>query len=120
MIVVDTSVAVKWAVKEPLHVEALRILDSNQQLLAPDLLLPELSSVLLAQTLASMTERDRAILLALAWLGRSYYSVDQWPQLVNNAQGLVSRGWEAHKSYVLAQMPDVEIGLGKLGLPFDQ
>jgi predicted nucleic acid-binding protein len=40
VIVVDTSVAVKWAVDEPGHADALALLDLSEQRYAPDLLLP--------------------------------------------------------------------------------
>lgn len=46
MIVVDASVAVKWAVVEPGRDEALKVLDLGQELRAPDLIFAELSNVM--------------------------------------------------------------------------
>jgi predicted nucleic acid-binding protein len=45
-LVVDASVAAKWLVREPLSDPAVAILDSPDELLAPDLLLPEVGNVL--------------------------------------------------------------------------
>ncbi len=44
--VVDASVAVKWFVPETHTEAALRLLDGSHQLLAPDLLLPEMGNIL--------------------------------------------------------------------------
>jgi len=46
MIVFDTSVAVKWTVKEQDHPEAIAVLEVDEERIAPDLLLPELAYVL--------------------------------------------------------------------------
>lgn len=46
MIVVDASIAVKWAVDEPGRAEALQVLDLEQDLGAPDLIFAELTNVL--------------------------------------------------------------------------
>jgi predicted nucleic acid-binding protein len=51
LIVIDTSVAVKWTVKEDGHKEALDLLELDQQRIAPDVLLPELAYVLRKKTL---------------------------------------------------------------------
>ena len=44
--VVDASVAVKWFVPEPHSQAALRFLDGDRQLIAPDLLVPEIGNTL--------------------------------------------------------------------------
>jgi len=44
--VVDASVAVKWFVPEPHTQAALRFLDGDHQLIAPDLLVPEIGNTL--------------------------------------------------------------------------
>jgi predicted nucleic acid-binding protein len=44
--VVDASVAVKWFVPEALSDEAVSLLDSPRELLAPDLLYPEAGNIL--------------------------------------------------------------------------
>jgi predicted nucleic acid-binding protein len=46
LIVVDTSVAVKWVVAEPGHHDALALFDLTQPRIAPDLVLPEFAYVL--------------------------------------------------------------------------
>ncbi len=45
-LVVDCSVAIKWFVPEPLSGQADRLLDGARDLLAPDLIFPELGNVL--------------------------------------------------------------------------
>lgn len=45
-LVVDAAVAVKWFVPETHSAEASRLLDSQHELLAPDLLFPEVGNVL--------------------------------------------------------------------------
>jgi predicted nucleic acid-binding protein len=51
LIVIDTSVAVKWTVKEDGHKAALDLLELDQQRIGPDVLLPELAYVLRKKTL---------------------------------------------------------------------
>jgi predicted nucleic acid-binding protein len=45
LLVVDCSVAVKWAVDEPLHAAARLILGESSRLIAPELLLAEVANV---------------------------------------------------------------------------
>lgn len=45
-LVVDASVALKWVVREPLQAEAMRFLDRDLTLLAPDLIWSELGNAL--------------------------------------------------------------------------
>jgi predicted nucleic acid-binding protein len=45
-LVVDASVAAKWLVPEPLSDKALAILDGANDLIAPDLFLPEVGNIL--------------------------------------------------------------------------
>ena len=67
-IVVDSSVAMKWFVPEVFSERALRFLDGNQELLAPDLLIPECGNVLWKRISRSELTADegREILQALA------------------------------------------------------
>jgi predicted nucleic acid-binding protein len=51
LIVIDTSVPVKWTVKEDGHKAALDLLELDQQRIAPDVLIPELAYVLRKKTL---------------------------------------------------------------------
>lgn len=46
MIVVDASVAIKWAVREPGHEAALAVAESGVPLTAPGILIPEVVNVL--------------------------------------------------------------------------
>lgn len=59
MIVIDTSVAVKWTVKEDGHEAALALLYLDQPLIAPDLLLPELAYVLRKKALKGEIAREQ-------------------------------------------------------------
>jgi predicted nucleic acid-binding protein len=45
LLVVDCSVAVKWAIDEPLHDTARRVLGESSRLIAPELLLAEVANV---------------------------------------------------------------------------
>lgn len=45
-LVVDSSVALKWFVTEPGHHSALRLLDGDEPLIAPDLILAEVGNAL--------------------------------------------------------------------------
>ncbi len=45
LLVVDCSVAVKWAIDEPLHEAARRVLGESRRLIAPELLLAEVANV---------------------------------------------------------------------------
>lgn len=46
MIVVDASIAVKWAVEEPGSIEARRLLDIEDELGCPDVLFAEIANVM--------------------------------------------------------------------------
>lgn len=64
MIVVDASVAVKWTVREEGHAHALSVLESAQPLVAPELMLAELASVLRRKARAdeiSWEQAERAL-----------------------------------------------------------
>jgi len=60
LIVIDTSVAVKWAIAEVGHDAAVALFDIDEPLSAPDLLLPELAYVLRKKALRGEIERDQA------------------------------------------------------------
>jgi len=45
LIVVDASIAVKWMVEEPGRADALKVLDLQEEIVAPDLIVPEVASV---------------------------------------------------------------------------
>jgi predicted nucleic acid-binding protein len=59
MIVVDTSVAIKWVVAEPSSGEALAFLELAESLIAPDLLLPEAAHVLRKKVRRSEVSADQ-------------------------------------------------------------
>jgi len=66
--VVDASVALKWIVPEALSDNADRLLDSDQELLAPDLLLVEAANALwkkMARRELAVREAKRAFTLLL-------------------------------------------------------
>ncbi len=58
--VVDASVACKWLVKEEGSVEALALLEESEGLIAPDLIIPEVSSALSKKLLAGEIESRQA------------------------------------------------------------
>jgi len=59
--VVDANVVAKWFVPEPLSEQAVRLLDERHELASPDLLWPELGSVLSKKARAGqLTGREAA------------------------------------------------------------
>lgn len=68
----------------------------------------------LGRVLERCSESELALLIALGWLGRSFYGPDDWPHLLNRARQMASEGLEAHRAYFIAQMPRVRSGLAKL------
>ncbi len=66
-IVVDASVAVKWYLPEPNSADADRLLNGGFQLLAPDLLIPEVGNILWKRVMRSeiTVQKAQTILRAL-------------------------------------------------------
>jgi predicted nucleic acid-binding protein len=60
VIVVDASIAVKWTVPEPGREEALRVLDLVGPIIAPDLILPEVSNVFRTKLKKGEVSREQA------------------------------------------------------------
>ncbi len=84
--VVDASVAIKWFVPE-VHTEAAaRLLEGDNQLLAPDLLFPEFGNILWKKTRRSeiRASEAREILQALAIV----------PLQIHSAQSLIESAFE--------------------------
>ena len=67
-LVIDASVAIKWFVKENLHDEARRLLDGQDDLHAPDLLVVELANVAWKKTVRREIDARQARDIALAYL----------------------------------------------------
>jgi len=67
-LVIDASVAIKWFVKENLHDEARRLLDGQDDLHAPDLLVAELANVAWKKTARREIDARQARDIALAYL----------------------------------------------------
>lgn len=65
---VDAAVAVKWFVPEAHSAEACRLLDAQHELLAPDLLFPEVGNVLLKKVARRelLADEARRVLRGLA------------------------------------------------------
>ena len=65
-VVVDASVALKWFVPENHHEAALRLLDSNYELLSPDLLTAEFGNVVWKKVRRrEMSPREARLMLKL-------------------------------------------------------
>jgi predicted nucleic acid-binding protein len=61
MIVVDASIALKWAIDEPGRDDALQVLDLDEDLIAPDLIFPELANVLRKKLRSGEVNPDQAV-----------------------------------------------------------
>lgn len=64
-VVVDASVAVKWFVHEELHTEALSLLDQQEALCAPDLLVPEVTNIAWKKVVRGEIESSQGHQIAL-------------------------------------------------------
>jgi len=60
-LVIDASVAAKWLVNESLSDQALSLLDPKNELIAPDLLLPEVGNVLWKKTRSGELSSQMAV-----------------------------------------------------------
>ncbi len=75
LLVVDCSVAVKWAIDEPLHDAARRVLGEPRRLIAPELLLAEVANVAsrkLARTEITRTQGAELVRLVAAAISTWY------------------------------------------------
>ncbi len=84
MIVVDASVAVKWALAEPGREEALRVLEIGHRLVAPDLIYAEVANVFRKRTKQGEMKVDQAE-AALGALSLSIQTVVSSRDLAANA-----------------------------------
>jgi predicted nucleic acid-binding protein len=74
--------------------------------------LPYLS---LLKRIEQLDQYQLSILLALGWLGRDYYTGQDWSRLLENAKsGSLARDFKNNKSYIMAQLNHVPTGLSKL------
>lgn len=63
-LVIDSSVAIKWFVAEPLQAEAESLLVSSHRRIAPDLLIPEFLNAIWKKTLREEIETEQARLIS--------------------------------------------------------
>jgi predicted nucleic acid-binding protein len=68
MLVVDASVVIKWFVREELHAQATALLVGENELYAPDLLLPEIANVAWKKTMRGEIDASQAGRIATACL----------------------------------------------------
>ena len=87
MIVIDTSVAVKWVIDEPGSQQALMILDSGETLLAPDFMLVETASALRRKVRLGQISHDH-MLKGLELISQSINEFVPSRQLITRAAAL--------------------------------
>ena len=91
MIVVDASVALKWAVEEPGRAEALQVLALDQELIAPELIFAELANALRKKVkFGEVTSEQavRAIHGVGTTLARVISAAELWPDALELARDL--------------------------------
>lgn len=100
--VVDASVAVKWFLPEAYSASAGRVLASGRALLAPNLVYPEVGSVLWKRTRAGdiTAEEAGAVLRALGGLGLRIYPA--WPLVLSAYELAAQTGRSVYDSLYLA------------------
>lgn len=89
MIVVDASIAVKWAVDEPGRKEALAVLDAEGPFVAPDLIFAELANVLRRKERMGEIAVEQTALAVEAVSGALFATVpssDVWPEALRLAR----------------------------------
>ncbi len=85
--IVDASVVVKWFTTEPLHEEARKLLEIDEPLVAPDILVTEFANALWLKTIREEIDRSAAAQAVSAVSGRGI------PSLVASAP-YVGRAYE--------------------------
>lgn len=117
MIVVDASVAVKWTVEEDGHDEAMEILDRSDELIAPDLLLPESANVFRRKLKQKEIPEAQAVeaMLAVRFAIRSFLP----------SRDLIDDAWQIAQQldhsvydcvYLACALPRRRVGDGRRGL----
>ena len=86
-LVIDASVAIKWFLPEPYSINALRLLDADHELYAPDLIFPECGNVLWKKWLRQEIEAQ-VITLLLKDLGRMNMTIVPAYSLTDEAAGI--------------------------------
>ena len=76
----------------------------------------------LSNELERMNHDELSVIIALGWLGRPHHRASEYPELYKHARDMTDRGFDAHRSYFMAQSLHVSDGLSKLrayvnGLP---
>jgi predicted nucleic acid-binding protein len=84
-LIIDASVAVKWFVREDGHEDALGLLDSGEELQAPDLILGEAANTAWKKHRRGELTRDQAEAIAAAL---PHYFTRIWPSRELTARAL--------------------------------
>jgi len=95
-ITIDASVAVKWFVDEPGTDKAIRLLERDDQLIAPELIISEVASAVWRRAVAGDIEREQAIAVPHA-LMQVLSDVTPVRELIDDAMGIAFA--EAHGVY---------------------
>ncbi len=90
-LVIDASVAIKWFLPERYSINAIRLLDAGNELVAPDLIFPECGNVLWKKWLRQELEAD-VIPVLLGDLRRMNIRIVPSFSLINEASG-IAVGW---------------------------
>ena len=93
---IDASIAVKWFIDEPGTDDAIRLLESDDQLIAPELIISEVGNAVWRRAATGAIEREQATAIPRA-LTQVLYDVVPVRELIDDAMDIAFA--ESHTVY---------------------
>ena len=95
-VTVDASIAVKWFIDEPGTDHAIRLLESDDQLIAPELIISEVANAAWRRAAAGDIDREQAVAIPQA-LMQVLSDITPVSELIDDAMGIAFA--EEHSVY---------------------